>query len=662
MKNMPSAIKEMPDGAARPVAGKKTQKRSQMASVNGSDFDSPSSVPIPPPAFHRLLQDRLSVQDQAGTFSASVSADGQDQGSESGKTQLPPPEGEKGFLPLASTKSRSGKGRVTSTGVMGKKGKTISMEKSLSGNGSFAVSSPGISNAEYTGERALRSSQETMENLGQMQKASGKTRDHRQVGNVDYATHRVQGVNHPYGQETQEPPDASPLLAAVEGASGKRASGVKTSSPLNMSVAAANGAPLTSGSENGSGVLSPRRLQHASAKMHDRLRSGEHSAFLEGKGGSIRDAAIGEMDGEARTGLPDDEGGVTSSVHGAEARREGRNTGSADDSPLISLLRRDVEKRVQVSREKSLLSAAAVPAEETAPISVGSDDETGILSAGLLKEVSESMRNHIRSVRRPTSEYSAREREEPGKNEAILEMAGSVKAIPADDIDDLVRGVRGAEPAPYKEHKGWPDGSPLLSTFKEPPGEQLRRAVVGEKMSFMSAVSAAPVVDAASISVGSDHSEGVLSPGRQALLMAEVLDTARPLAQQGGGRIRINLSPPSLGALEIDVRVKKEGVELFMVTNNSDVQQTLCSHVDQLRKALAEQGLNMDRFQVVVGDRADGQQWRDPRQEGTSGGHRESWSELGYLPGLDGDNTNDERGNSASSGSSSSVGVINLFI
>ncbi|MHB8907983.1 MAG: flagellar hook-length control protein FliK [Syntrophales bacterium] len=144
--------------------------------------------------------------------------------------------------------------------------------------------------------------------------------------------------------------------------------------------------------------------------------------------------------------------------------------------------------------------------------------------------------------------------------------------------------------------------------------------------------------------------------------MAEVIDTARPLAQQGGGRIRINLNPPSLGALEIDIRVRKEGVELFMVANNSDVQQTLCSHADQLRKALVEQGLNMDRFQVVVGDHADGQQWRDPRQEGASSGHREAWNEQGYLPGLDGDSMNDEMGKRTSSGSYSSVGVINLFI
>jgi hypothetical protein len=70
----------------------------------------------------------------------------------------------------------------------------------------------------------------------------------------------------------------------------------------------------------------------------------------------------------------------------------------------------------------------------------------------------------------------------------------------------------------------------------------------------------------------------------------------------------------------------------------------------------------MDRFQVVVGDPSDGQQGRDPRQEGTSGGHRETWSEQGYLPGLGGDNMNDKTGNGALSGSYSSVGVINLFI
>ena len=86
--------------------------------------------------------------------------------------------------------------------------------------------------------------------------------------------------------------------------------------------------------------------------------------------------------------------------------------------------------------------------------------------------------------------------------------------------------------------------------------------------------------------------------------MTQVIEAAQPLMQHGGGRILISLNPPSLGALDIDVRVKRDSVELFVIANNQDVQQTLCSHVEQLRKALVDQGLNMDRFQVVVGDRS----------------------------------------------------------
>jgi len=97
--------------------------------------------------------------------------------------------------------------------------------------------------------------------------------------------------------------------------------------------------------------------------------------------------------------------------------------------------------------------------------------------------------------------------------------------------------------------------------------------------------------------------------------------------------VLISLNPPSLGALEIDVRVKNETVELFVIANNQDVQQTLCSHVEQLRKALIDQGLNMDRFQVVVGDRSGGQQGGGPRQEGMPGWQRESHNDRGgYRP------------------------------
>ena len=706
MKNMPSVMKEMPDGASHPVSGKKMRRESQSASVNGLDFSSSAIAPIPSSAFHRLFQDNVHVHDRAGAISLSPNVAGQDREGTAGETLLLRPGGERRPLSLAGTKNRLGKGKSLSTGVEERTGKTIAMEESLNGNPSLALSSMSISPAEHNGERSLRLSKETRENHARPQNVPGKRRDHLRSGlrptgeypvargdggsgenaaveaadgsvkegrpdDADDAIRRLQRNDTVHGQENRGSSDDSSRFSALGEGSGKRVRAAKTAPPLSAPVAEANAAPLSSGSENGAGVSPPGRLQHASATPPGHSRSAhryrrEGASFPEGKGGSISDAAIDETGGEARTALPEDAGGVTGSIHGAEALYGRGGTGRADDSSLLSLLGKEMARNVRVSGEDAprRSAAAAVSSREPAPMSGGSEGETGIPPAGFLHNISGRIHNHPRAVRRHSSEYSIvpGEKAGPDKKAAILEMEGSDKTVHAGDIDGDAQGVPGAETGHYEEPEGRLDGSPLLSLLKEGPGEHPRRAVVGEKGSFISALSGVPPAEAASISAGSDYGEGVLSPGRQALLMAEVVDTARPLAQQGGGRIRISLSPPSLGALEIDIRVKKEGVELFVVANNSDVQQTLCSHVDQLRKALVEQGLNMDRFQVVVGDPSDGQQGRDPRQEGTSGGHREAWSEQGYLPGLGGDNMNDKTGSSASSGSYSSVGAINLFI
>ena len=675
MKNSPLVMKEMPNGAPHHVPGKEMQKGRQLTSANELDFISTVVALISPVSFHRLLQDNLRVHDQTGVRSASLSVEGQDQGSAAGETLQTPPKEEKGLLPLTGTKSRLRKGRLISApGVKGKQELTESHVRLQ--NASGKTHDHLRSGLRHTGEYSVVRGEEggPSKNLAIVETGGNAKMEH--VGDVADATRRIQSVQTMYDQENRGPFDDSPLLSTLGEGSGKRAQtspGVKTSPLFDASVVAAvNPAPLSLGSENGSDVLSPGRQQHASVKTNNHIRSdrrhtGGNSAFPDEKIWSTGNEAIVETDGNAKMGPPDDAGDATSSIQSVDTRYDRENTRSANNSPFLALLREDSGKRTQaVPREKtSLLAAAAtVPAVDAALISVGSDDEKGILSAGLTHNASERILNHARSGRRHTAEYSAvpAEKGGPSKNVTIAEMEGNVKAVHADDVDAVARGVHGAETIHNGENKGWPDGSPLLSLLKENLDEHLRRAAVGEKTSRLFTASAIPAVDAASISGGSDNGEGILSPGRQALLMAEVIDTARPLMQQGGGRVRISLSPPSLGALEIDVRVKKEGVELFVVANNSDVQQTLCSNVDQLRKALVEQGLNMDRFQVVVGDRSDGQQGRDPRQEGMSSGHREAWSEKGYLAGLDGDTVNDEMGNSALSGSYPSIGGINLFI
>ena len=67
-----------------------------------------------------------------------------------------------------------------------------------------------------------------------------------------------------------------------------------------------------------------------------------------------------------------------------------------------------------------------------------------------------------------------------------------------------------------------------------------------------------------------------------------------------GGRVKITLSPPSLGTLEMDVTVRNNKVEVIIIADNKDVQQALNSHLDRLKGSLLNHGLTIDRCDVLM--------------------------------------------------------------
>jgi flagellar hook-length control protein FliK len=71
-------------------------------------------------------------------------------------------------------------------------------------------------------------------------------------------------------------------------------------------------------------------------------------------------------------------------------------------------------------------------------------------------------------------------------------------------------------------------------------------------------------------------------------------------ASTDGGRVKLTLSPPSLGTLEMDVTVRNNKVEVVIVANNKDVQQTLNVNLDHLKTTLQNQGLTIDRCDVLM--------------------------------------------------------------
>jgi flagellar hook-length control protein FliK len=93
----------------------------------------------------------------------------------------------------------------------------------------------------------------------------------------------------------------------------------------------------------------------------------------------------------------------------------------------------------------------------------------------------------------------------------------------------------------------------------------------------------------------------------------QIIDGASNMLMKGSSRIVITLEPPNLGTLNVDVRVQHDMVRMALIADNHEVKQVLHANLDQLKTALQGQGLNIDRFDVLVSERSyDGNQGFQP--------------------------------------------------
>jgi flagellar hook-length control protein FliK len=84
----------------------------------------------------------------------------------------------------------------------------------------------------------------------------------------------------------------------------------------------------------------------------------------------------------------------------------------------------------------------------------------------------------------------------------------------------------------------------------------------------------------------------------------QIIDGASNMLLKGSSRIVITLEPPNLGTLNMDVRVQHDMVRMVLIADNHEVKQVLHANLDQLKTALQGQGLNIDRFDVLVNERS----------------------------------------------------------
>jgi len=71
---------------------------------------------------------------------------------------------------------------------------------------------------------------------------------------------------------------------------------------------------------------------------------------------------------------------------------------------------------------------------------------------------------------------------------------------------------------------------------------------------------------------------------------------------RGERAIRLQLKPPELGAVKVEMDIKGSILRLGMITESSSVKELLLSNVHELREALAEQGVKLERLDVHIND------------------------------------------------------------
>jgi len=70
--------------------------------------------------------------------------------------------------------------------------------------------------------------------------------------------------------------------------------------------------------------------------------------------------------------------------------------------------------------------------------------------------------------------------------------------------------------------------------------------------------------------------------------------------KRGETHVRLQLKPPDLGSIQLDLAMKDNGVRIAMVAEHQAVKDLILLHAHELKQALMEQGVAVQRFDVEI--------------------------------------------------------------
>jgi hypothetical protein len=142
----------------------------------------------------------------------------------------------------------------------------------------------------------------------------------------------------------------------------------------------------------------------------------------------------------------------------------------------------------------------------------------------------------------------------------------------------------------------------ITATNGEAPNATGITTAISNDAPIAATVPTAAVVTATEIQMA----DSVASTGGRVDVAEQIVRHARVTIAQGGGTATMQLQPPELGKLDLEIAVGKDGVvTMHVVSHNQEARFLVQSQLADLQQSLQDQGLEVGEFSVSVHDESE---------------------------------------------------------
>jgi flagellar hook-length control protein FliK len=165
----------------------------------------------------------------------------------------------------------------------------------------------------------------------------------------------------------------------------------------------------------------------------------------------------------------------------------------------------------------------------------------------------------------------------------------------------------------FESFKQQQDGFSDQSNLKSANGELLAKSKLNTKGEFKNVLSAEGALQAqalpllkqdftATATAGATAAAGFVAPtpGENEANVRQIMNQAQYLIKQGGGEMKVQMSPEGMGPIHMKVMVENGKVNVQMVAETDEAKKTLESGLSYLKNSLAAHRLSMDHVKIDV--------------------------------------------------------------